>query len=255
MLRKIKSLYNLLKSDGIKRVVVEIIQRFHLPIQLPQKLLWEAGIKSQVRFWDMWFETKGLRWPEEYKKRFDPNLLLQSKVCDLLPNQNQFTILDVGAGPLTILGKKCDGKSVIIKAIDPLADEYDILLKKYKIDPLIRTEKLDAEKLDNKYLSGTFDLVYAKNSIDHSYDPEHAILQMIKVVKSGCFVLLEHANNEAENQNYLGFHQWNFSMSDEENFLISNKNSFVNMTEKYDDICDIVCEINKNMLITRIRKK
>lgn len=252
---KVKSFFRLLKNDGLKRVIVEIIDRYHLPVRLSQAFRWEAGIKSQVRFWDLWFKTKGLRWPDEYQKRLDPQRSLQPRVEALLPEMDNCSILDVGAGPLTVLGKRMEGKSIYVTAVDPLADEYNNLLEKYQIEPIVRTEKLDAEKLDQKFDLDTFDLVYASNAIDHAYNPENAILQMIKVVKPNCYVLLEHAHNEAENQNYSGFHQWNFSMTQEKDFLISSKTLTVNMTKKYADICDIGCEIIGNTIITQIRKK
>jgi SAM-dependent methyltransferase len=178
----------------------------------------------------------------------------------LLPVQNDARILDVGAGPLTWLGKKHEGKSINITAIDPLADEYDRILEKYRIHPLVRTEKLAAENLMERFPADSFGLVFARNCIDHSFDPEKAILQMINVVETGGYVLLEHRPNEAENENYSGLHQWNFSMSPEGNFLISSKNDTVDMTRKYQGICIISSEIvyeygDIDWLIVRIKKK
>jgi SAM-dependent methyltransferase len=94
--------------------------------------------------------------------------------------------------------------------IDALADQYDAILDKYHIMPSVRTEKLEAEKIAQRFPANTFDLCFARNCLDHAYDPEDAILQMITVTKPGCYVLLEHFRNEAEENGYEGLHQWNF---------------------------------------------
>ncbi len=83
---------------------------------------------------------------------------------------------------------------------------------------------------------------------------------MIDVVKTGSYVLLEHMLNEAENENYSGLHQWNFSLSVDSDFLVSSKFEKVNMTKKYAELCTISPEIVKggrdeDWLIVTIRKR
>jgi SAM-dependent methyltransferase len=253
---KVKNVARLVVKNGFRALIVYMVRHYNLPIHLDRKFVWKAGVKSQIRFWDSWFQTQGLRWPDAYKMRINPNLPLQPRPAALLPPLSHVNILDVGAGPLTVLGKKLNGKQIKINAVDPLADEYDRLLAKYHIQPIVRTQNLQAEELSREIPANTYDLVFASNSIDHSYDPEQSILQMILVTKSGGYILLEHAVNEAENENYSGFHQWNFSVSPYGDFLISSKSDQVNMTKKYASICSIQCEvIDGCTLITRIRKR
>jgi ubiquinone/menaquinone biosynthesis C-methylase UbiE len=190
----------------------------------------------------------------------DSDLNLQQRPNSLLPkNQESVCILDVGAGPLTFLGKRSPGKNLSISAVDPLAEEYDKLLKKYKVQPNVRTKYGDAERLHRIFPSNSFDLVFARNCIDHSYNPEKAVLCMIEVAKKGCYILLEHIANEAENENYQGLHQWNFSADANGDFLISSKSKVTNMTQKHSSICKITCEMvdegkNGQWLINRILK-
>ena len=236
-----------------------MITQFGLPISLSKKAKWEAGIQSEIRHWDKWLRTKGLESPEDFNRRLDPEAVLQPEFEALLPTQNEVNILDVGAGPLTLIGKKCAGKKVNITAIDLLADEYDRLLKRNHIQPIFRTLKVDAERLTEHFSTNTFDLACALNSIDHVYDPEKAILQMLHVVKIGAYVFLRHTLNEADHQNYMGLHQSNFSLSDDGDFLIRSKNGQVNMTRKYSDLFEISSELvnygNIVKLVTRIQKK
>ena len=178
----------------------------------------------------------------------------------MLPAQTEVKILDVGAGPLTYLGKKWGGRHVNITAIDPLADKYDRILAKYQLQPLVRTQKLAAEDLSQRFPAGTFDLAFARNCLDHAYNPERAVLQMIEVVKRGRYVLLEHKPNEARQQSYTGLHQWNFSVSANGDFMIGSKFETVNMTKKYAELCTITCEVVGedrigDLLVTRIQKR
>jgi len=249
-------------EKGFDKTISALISKLNQSDLNRAKSIWQEGIYSEIEFWDSYFATKGLQWADSYEMRFDPDLPLQSRPVALLPPQIEINILDVGAGPHTFLGKKHEGKQLNITAVDPLADEYELIFDKYQIPPApVKTRKLAGEELTTLFDRSTFDFVVARNCIDHSYSPEIAILQMVDIVKSGSYVLLEHRENEAVNANYLGLHQWNFSMSPEGDFIISSKFDTVNMTRKYADYFSITCEIvnepddDGEWLITRILKK
>lgn len=229
-----------------------------MPIRETAKSKWARSIPAEVDSWDQCFRARPLQWTDGYD-RLDPDLPLQKYVSDLLPETADIHILDVGAGPLTYLGKKCDGKRICITAVDPLADEYGRILERYHFEPVVRTQKIDAERLTSRFAPNNFDLVFARNCIDHSYDPERAMLEMIKVVKTSCYVLLDHVLDEGEKQRYRGLHQWNFSVNPGGDFVIRSKDSEVNMTKKYSELCSITCEVDASRdgvwLITRMRKK
>jgi len=264
MRQKIAKATRLLRDEGFSGVIYHFRNRYwlriySLPLLNTTKNKWRKGIRSSVLFWDKYFRTKGSRWSNKYGLRFDPQLPLQPRPASLLPNREEVYILDVGAGPLTYLGKIVEGKKIHISAVDALSNEYDRILKNYEIEPLVRTEELDAERLTTRFSTNTFDLVFARNCIDHSYDPELAIEQMILVVKRGCYVLMEHHPDEAKTENYSGQHQWNFSMSELGDFLIRSRRSVVNITKKYSKLCDVTCELlsecGERWLITKLRKK
>jgi len=256
---KARNAVAIFREDGFLGFISILISKSGLPIPQSARFKWKAGIIRETKYWDAYFRTKGLESADTYSIRFDPDIPLQPRPTTLLPPHKEIHILDVGAGPLTYLGKKCEGKRIKITAVDPLADQYDRILDKYKIQPLVRTEKLVAESLAERFSPNTFDLVVARNCIDHAYDPEKAILQMIHVVKRRCYVLLEHRPNEAETMSYRGLHQWNLSSTVDGEFLISSKSKEVNITKKYAELCKITCEIINegygNWLITRIQKR
>jgi SAM-dependent methyltransferase len=259
IIKKVNTTINLLKKGDFKLVVSILKRQNWFGENYSHKNKWESGIKYEIDFWDSYLSTGGLQWSADYLGRLNPELPLQVRPSELLPEKKEISILDVGAGPFTFLGKINEGKKIDITAVDPLADEYDFLLAKYNIIPLVRTRRVAAEDLTSFYQDFSFDLVFARNCIDHSYNPEKAILQMIRIVRNESFVLLEHRENEAKNENYSGLHQWNFSVSSSGDFLISSKYTLVNFTQKYSKECDITCEIFEDKmdgkwLITRIKK-
>jgi len=246
-----------IRKFGIGGSVVNIFeQKLGVRLPLPDKLRWQWNIRSELTFWDSYFETRGLDFPEDFKQRMDPDLELQPQLAALLPKDRKVVrLLDVGAGPLTFVGKKYRDYDLQIEATDPLAPGYDGLLNKYGLNPPVRTVSGDAEKLTQQFSENTFDIVYARNCIDHTYSPEQAMLEMIRVTKPGCFVLMEHVPDEAIHQNWSGLHNWNFS---EENgdFIISSKTTKLNFSQKYKNICTTRAYLNeaKDWLYTEVKK-
>jgi SAM-dependent methyltransferase len=180
----------------------------------PAEEIWQDNLSTEVRFWQRFLTTGGSEWPEEYAFRRDPDAELQEHVKAVidLPAGAVARILDVGAGPLTYLGKRWEGRTVEITAVDALADEYDRLLAEGGIEPPVRTSKCDSEHLLDRFSRDSFDLAYARNALDHGYDPLGALSQMVAVVKPGARILIEHLVNEGKSGAYYGLHQWNFAV-------------------------------------------
>jgi len=260
LLRKAHTAAKAFSENGFPGLITILRSTYGLPIpRIPQSAMhrWLEGVAPEMAFWDDFFRTEGSQWAANYARRFDPDLPLQRRPAALLPPQTEVHILDVGAGPLTYLGKRVPGRRLSITAVDPLADQYDSLLGKYNIEPLVRTQVAAAEDLTKHFPPNSFDLVFARNSIDHSHNPERAILQMLDVLKVGRYVLLEHHPDEAEREHYYAFHQWDFSVSPKGDFLIGSRSRKTNMTQKYRKRCAIACETvmdDGEWLITRIEK-
>jgi SAM-dependent methyltransferase len=180
---------------------------------------WSQGLSQEIAFWRYWFESRGGKipsWREDYRARLDPDAPLQPLITGHLsaPLGAIVSLADVGAGPLTWLGKRWPGRTVKITALDPLAEHYNRLLSEFGITPAIRTDPAEAERLLGALPADHFDLVHARNALDHSYDPLTAIRQMLAVVKPGCYVVLQHRVNEGQGAGYEGLHQWNFCVED-----------------------------------------
>ena len=71
--------------------------------------VWRRGLPLEVEFWESYIATGGGDFPEEFRARLDPSepigdpLILEA--VKHVP-AGAVRILDVGAGPLTALGKR-----------------------------------------------------------------------------------------------------------------------------------------------------
>jgi SAM-dependent methyltransferase len=176
--------------------------------------VWDESLPEETNFWKQWFDTKGLAWKDSYAWRVDPNYEFQKDLRRYVsvPEGGTVRVLDVGAGPLTVLGKVWPGRELDLVPVDPLADQYDKIMAECGVTPLVRTRMGHGERLLDIFPPSTFDLVYAENCLDHSYNPILCLQQMLAVVKPGCYVVTDHLTNEGKAENYHGLHQWNFTV-------------------------------------------
>lgn len=230
--------------------------------------IWENNLKDEINFWDNWLKEIAESTLEPKQERLDPDFRLQSIIAELLNeselhNNVPLEILDIGAGPLTVLGKKWDVHPIRVTAVDPLAYQYKNILAKYDIEPLVETIEARAENLLKNFREASFDLVSATNCLDHSENPLQAIMQALAVVKPGGYVILLHSKEEAHKNNYFGLHQWNFTMNATGDFIISDKVCSFNVSILLEPIAHITCEVTNDceirtadeVIVVRIRKK
>jgi ubiquinone/menaquinone biosynthesis C-methylase UbiE len=192
---------------------------------------WQQGLRGEVAFWDKYLATRGGAWHADFAERLDPNVPLQPYLEALIaaPDGTPVRILDVGAGPLTYVGRCSARWPIELVAVDPLAVAYNMLLAKHGVAAPVRTRPCAAEALRHRFGDNSFDLVSARNAIDHAVDPFCTILQMVAVVRPGCAVFLHHQLNEAIRQGYHGLHQWNFGAQGGD-FILSSRTDQINVT-------------------------
>lgn len=216
---------------------------------------WREGMEYEVTFWESWMQSQGLEWPEDFKSRLLPRPLSPSLSAHLPRSLdlNKVQILDVGAGPLTGMGTFLHGRNVELTAVDPLAIYYDALLSKYSIEPPCRTQLAFAEDLSTRFESGQFNLISCTNALDHSIEPMWGIIEMMMVLSVDGTIVLNHRRNEAEYEDYTGFHQWNFDQCDGK-FVIWNRGSSLDVTELLGDVAHVSCRLENAWLSVGIRK-
>jgi len=214
---------------------------------------------EELGFWRRWFETRGDRWPQEYVLRQDLSRPLHWNLFELLgtPVGGTAEIIDVGAGPMTSLGKVWTGRTLKITAVDPLAEGYDQLLAEFGITPPVRTIKGDATRLVEQFGEGRFDLVHGHNAIDHSADSPRAVREMFAIVRPGGSVFLAHARNEGERQKYAGMHRWNFDgreVNGRTHFIVWNRSKTVDITAELGPAADIQVKVLPEWINVTMRK-
>jgi SAM-dependent methyltransferase len=187
--------------------------------RLGRRLWWRTRKRSEVDFWAGWLV--GAPGTEQWSSDREARLAPETEITDPLVREElqrhrakDISVLDVGSGPVTKLGFRYPGKALTIVAVDPLADEYERLLREADLDPPVRTIPVAGEALVDHFGPGRFDIAYASNSLDHSADPVTIITNMAEVVRAGGVVILRHKRNEGQSARYGGLHQWNFDIVD-----------------------------------------
>lgn len=194
---------------------------------------WIKGISSEYRYWDNYFRT-----PKEsdiYRTRMDTS---PEFTDPSLLDGSEEKILDVGSGPISLLGNHYLGKKLGLIAVDPLASLYNMILKKYKINPYCKTQFAIAELLSDFFEENSFDLVHMRNALDHTFVPINVVEQMLFITKLNKRVVLFHRINEAERREYGGFHQWNISMKNG-SLYFWNKHEELNVSERLSNFSTI----------------
>jgi len=222
---------------------------------------WSKGLADELRFWDGWLRTRGAdRYrPEEFARLLDPEEPLSAYHRSLIDPivQSEVRILDVGAGPVTMLGKTHPTKQLVIVPVDVLANEFDALLAKYHIIPPVRTVFAEAEKLTERFSENSFDLVNARNSIDHTHDPLEAIKQMLRCVKENHIIAMDHVENEGKKNHYRGLHQWNFTIERGE-FVVRGKGRVINVSRELASSGEVECSRRQDLatwVTVHVKKK
>ncbi len=194
--------------------------------------MWIKGIPYEIAFWNnvyRWRHTfQGLiNWSKYGSvislEGYDANTELSA-----LPYSP--IVLDVGCGMSYATGNFLEAtggekRSLDIRYIDPLADYYNAILRKYK-KQLPDIEFAMAEYLSAFYPQNSIDLIVIQNALDHSARPMKSITESITVLKNGGVLYLNHHVNEAEMEKYKGFHQYNICEDDGKLLIWNNADRY-----------------------------
>ena len=210
----------------------------------------EEGLQEELAFWARVLQDDYVR------DSLDPDKELQSNLSSLLGDPRPVRILDVGAGPLTLVGRKWRAHDVHIVAVDPLADEYAKLLERYKLRGPVPTRMCAGERLA-EFICEPFDLTYARNSLDHAEDPVKCVRNMILLTKPGGYAYLAHVAREGQHQKYEGLHKWNFSgdVNSVDFFVWGQAEAVTNVTMGVSDLIDSAFVEEKDGWVTAVFRR
>lgn len=174
------------------------------------------GLVLERMFWRKWLAWRSGVDEAVFRAALDPYQPISEYHCQFIDDipGPVVRILEVGAGPLTLLGKRHATKRLDIVPTDLLADDYASMLAAREVVPPIATIRADAQELVSQFGEAVFDYVTANNCIDHCADPICALTQMLCVVKPGGWVSLRHREHEGVRHGHRGLHQWSFGLED-----------------------------------------
>jgi SAM-dependent methyltransferase len=222
------------------------------------KFIWKTALPSEIKFWEDYLVSRGksCNVEQEFAFRTSPDSELQPWLREWIepPAGSTLRILDVGAGPLTWVGKKCDQYTIQIDAIDPLADVYNQIIDRNGITPPVRTKKGDGEDIVAQFGREVFDMTFARNCLDHAYDAIKAVTGMVEVTRPGGVLCLWHNQDEAERLSYQGLHQWNFRL-EKDTLLVWKGEKRLNVNQTFSKQLKVLQLELKNDMIQAIYRK
>ncbi|MCR4994337.1 MAG: hypothetical protein K6A32_03005 [Bacteroidales bacterium] len=192
---------------------------------------WVKGIPYELAFWNNLY-----RWDKTFEgvinwsRRGQALLLEGMNVQEFLSNFEHPIVLDVGCGITYAKGDQRvtpNGLEPLdVRYLDPLAPFYnEIIRRHHRSMPAIQFGMM--EHLSASIEPGTATLVIIQNALDHSSDPLRGILSALQVLRIGGCLYLQHHPNEAEAENYKGFHQFNICTDEQQHCCIWNKETNV----------------------------
>ncbi len=217
---------------------------------------WLSGIPYEVAFWRSYYGNKKRRndlfgWSQYNKQCALDNFDIDAYVSTLETPEPK--LLDVGCALSYMFGNIINGKPITVNYVDPLAPFYNRILQRYKIDrPEIKFGMI--ESLTGSYAPSTVDFIHVRNALDHCSDPFKGIIQALVALKKGCVLYLNHFRNEAENEAYRGFHQFNITEKDGD-FILWNKDTELNVTKLCKEFADTVTTVTPEGRIVSVITK
>ncbi len=225
----------------VRKLVVKLLQRCASEKKKGTVLERDTALQREVNFWESLANgtAKIPQRVERFRRRVAGEWHFPESLQPFLPEScDGLRILDVGSGPHTSIGKPKVDYPVEIVAVDPLAKEYAEMLSRCGLTPAIVTQYGEAESLTDVIEPDSFDIVYAKNSLDHVADPLKSIQQMAIVCRPNGVLFCEGRVNEGVHQNYNQLHQWNL-MPCEDDLIIWNREGASSVRKLLGSQCQI----------------
>ena len=193
---------------------------------------WFQNIMSEVDYWiHTCASSKGIyheKYCERVKKQ-NSNFVCNRLEDKVYPNS---IVIDAGCGICSQYGDKVGSGKIRLIAIDPLAFFYNTINKK---SLGVQEEMVQFgmfEFLSRFIGKNVADIVLIDNALDHCIDPFKSILECIATLKVGGILSMRHHRCEAVFEGYSGLHKWNIDVNDRNEFILWNKNNFININEK-----------------------
>ncbi|NNE80053.1 MAG: hypothetical protein HKN18_07245 [Silicimonas sp.] len=173
---------------------------------------WKDGVVEEIQWWWTWINTlrrqgKLASWAHLRDRPFP----FEDAVTQF-PAGIALRCLNIGCGPRPDMGQQ-SAADIEFVHMDPLAPAYNKLMR-FLNAPGGGDVVFGAVEFLGQMDLEPFDFIAAKNCLDHAYDVPRGLEQMISCLGKRGMISLGHYENEAEAQNYMGFHKWNIEVRD-----------------------------------------
>lgn len=211
-----------------------------------QAEIWLDNIMSEVDFWLNHVAKETAESRDDYCKRLT-NDMFQS---DLAANAERITeylcgienplVYDIGCGLAPRFGGVLpNGKKISLVEVDPLAYFYNAINEKYAPCAFKNISFGIFEYISYFFGRGTADAVIINNALDYCIGPYKSILECLSILKPGGVLHLNHRRTEGINGVYKGLHQWNLDYTEEDEFIIWNYDTAVNVSSRLADMAEV----------------
>ncbi|ELS03145.1 methyltransferase family protein [Xenococcus sp. PCC 7305] len=137
-------------------------------------------------------------------------------------NRTMPKVLDVGCGPISSLAYLTHNNFADVIGIDPIAEEYRILLEQHNITSPVTQYYAIGEDLSSNFSEESFDIVHIRNALDHTQCPPLVWLNIFKLVKKGGLLVHSHSVREATKEGFKQLHQYDL-FPDAEHLCLEDK--------------------------------
>lgn len=210
---------------------------------------WLDNYPSEVLFWKDEVATEGAVYWDYYKKRIAIKEFTCSRLNMVLSDGD--IVLDVGCGLCSQYGKSIDNGEINLVGVDPFATFYNKINNKYYEENDIKERaKIEFgmfELLSYEFGENHADYILIDNAMDHCIDPVAALVECLKTLKIGGILSTCHHINEAYMTIYSDLHQWNIYADETGEFVIWNKDNYINVNDFLGECVDIEVVIDKTV--------
>ncbi|WP_084268572.1 class I SAM-dependent methyltransferase [Allorhizobium undicola] len=225
----VKQIIRRLSPSKVEDVAIEQVE----PVDLR-----EVGRNDEIDFWRGFCASE--RFIENFCVRV-PNPEMNADVelfikCHALA-ENRLgrvpKVLDIGSGPVSMLSHSFVDEKVELHAADPLASDYLTLWNPEGYKDLVLPVECAIEELSQTFGRDEFDVTHIRNALDHTASPLKGLDEMLHVTKPGGFLIVHGFANEAREENWCGFHQWNLCWAEGNDFTITGKDGVMHSVAAY----------------------
>jgi len=209
-------------------------------------VIWLDNIMSEVDFWINCVAKEDARGREDYLNRLHNHNFIYEKslntdyLVDYLSVRNTPMVYDIGCGLAPRFGELLpNGNRILLTEVDPLAPFYNVINAKFAPCEYSMIKFGMFEYIDMFLQRESADAIIINNALDHCIDPYKSIIKCLSVLKKDGLLHLNHGRMEGVVGGYGGLHQWNLDCDEEDNFIIWNYQTMLNVSKRLKNIAEI----------------